>query len=85
MGYSGKIDVMIDFIEFESFWFDPTVHDISNNLYGFSKFNFSIILQWIPLQLYWWHVVDSIRHQFQCNLKIHFENIQSWLKLSILE
>ena len=43
MGYSGKIDVMIDFIEFESFWFDPTVHDISNNLYGFSKCSFFII------------------------------------------
>ena len=40
MGYSGKIDVMIDFIEFESFWFDPTVHDISNNLYGFPKLQF---------------------------------------------
>lgn len=40
MRYSGKIDVMIDFIEFESFLFDPTVHDISNNFYGFSKLHF---------------------------------------------
>ena len=56
---------MIDFIRFESFWFDPTVHDISNNFYGFSKFSFFHFISCIEFRL---------QHWIRYNLKIHFEN-----------
>ena len=84
MGYSGKIDVMIDFIEFESFWFHPTVHDISNNFYGFSKLQFSRTfhnfcgiafgaIKWDP-----YFVFDNIRHQFWSNILKTYDFDRNW-------